>query len=129
MSSPSDRPSGSSRRSVSLRTEVLVLLLPAALLAVAAMTPRLEIAHATTKARSGDLTGLRVCADSMDSDSKDSVDAAQATGSFAFSLALGARRGDSVWKATLDDELTRRRSEIRQILEGYDVPLVASDQR
>ena len=124
MSSPSDRPSGSSRRSVSLRTEVLVLLLPAALLAVAAMTPRLEIAHATTKARSGDLTGLRVCADS-----KDSVDVAPATGSFAFSRALGARRGDSVWKATLDDELTRRRSEIRQMLEGYDVPLVASDQR
>jgi hypothetical protein len=45
---------------------------------------------------------------------------------FAYSMAMGVRHGDSAWRATLDAELTRRRGDIRRILEEYGVPLVAS---
>jgi hypothetical protein len=43
---------------------------------------------------------------------------------FAYSMAMGVRHGDGAWRATLDSELTRRRDEIRRILEEYGVPLV-----
>jgi len=43
---------------------------------------------------------------------------------FAYSMAMGVRHGDNAWRATLDSELTRRRGEIRRILEEYGVPLV-----
>ena len=48
---------------------------------------------------------------------------------FAYSMAMGVRRGDSTWKATLDAELARRRTDIRRILEEYGVPLVDREAR
>jgi ABC-type amino acid transport substrate-binding protein len=45
---------------------------------------------------------------------------------FAYSMSLGVRRGDSAWRAMLDAELTKRRDDIRRILEEYGVPLVAA---
>jgi quinoprotein dehydrogenase-associated probable ABC transporter substrate-binding protein len=48
---------------------------------------------------------------------------------FAFSMAMGVRHGDSVWRAILDSELTRRRGDIRRILEEYGVPLVDTAAR
>ena len=56
MSSPSESPLGAvTSRSVSMRLELLALLLPAALLGVAAMTPRLQLARAEG-VRHGDTT-------------------------------------------------------------------------
>lgn len=43
---------------------------------------------------------------------------------FVYSISLGVRRKESELKATLDDLLTRKSAEIRQILEEYGVPLV-----
>jgi len=48
---------------------------------------------------------------------------------FAYSMSLGVRRGDSTWRATLDDELAKRRHDIRRILEEYGVPLVQGGAR
>jgi quinoprotein dehydrogenase-associated probable ABC transporter substrate-binding protein len=48
---------------------------------------------------------------------------------FTYSMSLGIRRGDSTWRATLDDELARRRGDIRRILEEYGVPLVQGGAR
>jgi quinoprotein dehydrogenase-associated probable ABC transporter substrate-binding protein len=48
---------------------------------------------------------------------------------FAFSMAMGVRHGDSTTRAVLDTELTRRRADIRRILEDYGVPLVESSGR
>jgi hypothetical protein len=44
-------------------------------------------------------------------------------------MSLGIRRGDSTWRATLDDELAKRRRDIRRILEEYGVPLVPGGAR
>ena len=56
MSSPSESPLGVVvSRSVSMRIELLALLLPAALLGLAAMTPRLTVARAEG-VRHGDTT-------------------------------------------------------------------------
>jgi hypothetical protein len=44
-------------------------------------------------------------------------------------MALGVRHGDSVWRAIVDSELTRRRGDIRRILEEYGVPLVDTAAR
>lgn len=41
---------------------------------------------------------------------------------FHFDIALGVRTGDTALKAALDRELTRRRTEIQEILRGYGVP-------
>lgn len=43
---------------------------------------------------------------------------------FAYSIALGVRRGDTEFKAKLDDILIRKTAEIHQILEEYGVPLI-----
>ena len=48
---------------------------------------------------------------------------------FAYSMSLGVRRGDTAWRTLLDTELTKRRTDIRRILEEYGVPLVAGDDR
>lgn len=45
---------------------------------------------------------------------------------FVFDIAMGVRRGDSTWRARLDSELVRRRSEIKQILDRYGVPLIST---
>ncbi|HEX7020355.1 MAG TPA: substrate-binding domain-containing protein [Gemmatimonadaceae bacterium] len=45
---------------------------------------------------------------------------------FVFDIAMGVRHGDSTRRAMLDSELTRRRADIRGILEDYGVPLLAS---
>jgi quinoprotein dehydrogenase-associated probable ABC transporter substrate-binding protein len=44
---------------------------------------------------------------------------------FVFDIALGLRRGDTAFRASLDSILTRRRAEIDQILEHYGVPRLA----
>jgi mxaJ protein len=41
---------------------------------------------------------------------------------FAFSIAMGVRKGDRAMKATLDDFLLRRAAEIGRILDDYAVP-------
>lgn len=43
---------------------------------------------------------------------------------FVFDIAIGVRRGDTLRRAALDAELTRRRSAIRRILDEYGVPIV-----
>lgn len=43
---------------------------------------------------------------------------------FAYSIALGVRRGDTEFKAKLDDILIRKTAEIRRVLEAYGIPLV-----
>ena len=48
---------------------------------------------------------------------------------FAYSMAIGVRHGDSTTRSVLDSELTRRRADIRRILEDYGVPLVESSGR
>jgi quinoprotein dehydrogenase-associated probable ABC transporter substrate-binding protein len=48
---------------------------------------------------------------------------------FAYSMAMGVRHGDSTMRSLLDTELTRRRAEIRHILEDYGVPLVEGSGR
>ena len=48
---------------------------------------------------------------------------------FAYSMAVGVRRGDTAWRAMLDTELVRRRDDIRRILQDYGVPLVPSPAR
>ena len=48
---------------------------------------------------------------------------------FAYSMAIGVRRGDTAWRAILDGELARRRVDIHRILEDYGVPLVPSPAR
>jgi len=45
---------------------------------------------------------------------------------FAYSMSLGVRRGDTAWRATLDSALAKRRADIRRILQDYGVPLVAT---
>jgi mxaJ protein len=44
---------------------------------------------------------------------------------FVFDIAMGVRRADTAWRARLDSELARRRTEVRHILEEYHVPLLA----
>ena len=41
---------------------------------------------------------------------------------FVFDIALGVRRGDTTFRASLDSILTRRHAEIDQLLEQYGVP-------
>jgi mxaJ protein len=41
---------------------------------------------------------------------------------FVFDIAIGVRRGDSTLRASLDSILTRRRPEIRRILDRFGVP-------
>jgi len=41
---------------------------------------------------------------------------------FVFDIAMGVRRGDSTFKATIDDIITRRRPAIDSILAAYGVP-------
>lgn len=44
---------------------------------------------------------------------------------FVFDIALGVRRGDTAFRASLDSILTRRRAEIDKILEHFGVPRLA----
>ena len=48
---------------------------------------------------------------------------------FVFDIALGVRRGDTTFRATLDTILTRRRGEIHRLLAEYGVPLVDAPGR
>lgn len=48
---------------------------------------------------------------------------------FVFDIALGVRRGDTAFRATLDSVLTRRRVEIRRLLDAYGVPRVDAPAR
>jgi quinoprotein dehydrogenase-associated probable ABC transporter substrate-binding protein len=48
---------------------------------------------------------------------------------FVFDIALGVRRGDTAFRATLDSVLTRRRAEIRRLLDEYGVPRVDAPAR
>ena len=48
---------------------------------------------------------------------------------FVFDIALGVRRGDTTFRATLDSILTRRRGEIHRLLTEYGVPLVGGPGR
>jgi mxaJ protein len=45
---------------------------------------------------------------------------------FTFSIAMGVRRGESAFRAQIDDVIVRRRSDIQAILREFGVPLVAS---
>jgi mxaJ protein len=45
---------------------------------------------------------------------------------FVFDIAMGVRRGDSTFRAQLDDIITRRRPAIDSLLDAYDVPRVAA---
>jgi len=45
---------------------------------------------------------------------------------FAFDIAAGVRRDDRALRDTLDTILTRRRAEVRRILDAYGVPRVAT---
>jgi mxaJ protein len=44
---------------------------------------------------------------------------------FVFDIAMGMRRGDTLWRARLDSELVRRHVDIQGILREYGVPLLA----
>jgi mxaJ protein len=43
---------------------------------------------------------------------------------FQFDIAMGVRKGDHGFKASLDDIIARRQGEIDQLLQSYGVPLV-----
>jgi len=48
---------------------------------------------------------------------------------FAYGMSIGVRRADTAWRAVLDTELTKRRADIRRILEDYGVPLLPAAAR
>jgi mxaJ protein len=41
---------------------------------------------------------------------------------FVFDIAMGVRRGDTTFRASLDSSLVRHRPEIEKILDGYGIP-------
>jgi mxaJ protein len=47
---------------------------------------------------------------------------------FVFDVAMGVRRGDSTFRAQIDDILQRRKPSIDSILDGYGVPRVGAHQ-
>lgn len=51
-----------------------------------------------------------------------------ATQPFAFSIAMGVRRGDQTLRTALDDFIRRRRPDIDRILDEYAVPRVREDR-
>lgn len=48
---------------------------------------------------------------------------------FVFDIALGLRRGDTTFRASLDSILTRRRTEIERLLNSYAVPRIDLGRR
>jgi mxaJ protein len=47
---------------------------------------------------------------------------------FTFDIAIGVRKGDHARRQAIDDALARHQSEIRQLLQSYQVPLVGNDE-
>jgi len=48
---------------------------------------------------------------------------------FVFDIAIGVRRGDSTFRASLDSVLLRRRPEIQRILDAYGIPQMSTATR
>jgi quinoprotein dehydrogenase-associated probable ABC transporter substrate-binding protein len=48
---------------------------------------------------------------------------------FHFDIGIGVRENDTSLRKSLDDELTRRRKDIEQILHQYGIPLLASNSQ
>lgn len=48
---------------------------------------------------------------------------------FVFDIAIGVRRGDSTFRASLDSVLLRHRPEIQRILDSYGIPLMSTATR
>ena len=48
---------------------------------------------------------------------------------FVFDIAVGVRRGDSIFRASLDSSLLRHRPEIQRILDAYNIPRVGPATR